>query len=219
MRARSSEVSQALDAARPSEAPAQPIETPAPSPDEILRGVAEGQRWAHIALYDGLLPAVLGALRRILRDPSRDYEDLAQTTFERIVRMIVHEKKTPTTNLPAWAAAIATHVALDTLRSKIRERRIFSHDQASLDGAADRAGGPAHFEERLDAKKQLLTVQGHLARMNHDHAHTLLLHDVLGHDLVETARLTGVSVAAAQKRLWRARQELLRRAKRSGGER
>ena len=52
--------------------------------------------------------------------------------------------------------------------------------------------------------------------MKPDHAQTLLLHDVLGHDLAETAAITGVSRAAAQKRLWRGRAELLRRAKRAG---
>jgi RNA polymerase sigma-70 factor, ECF subfamily len=214
--ARSSDKQHAPTAVAALEAPAWPSEAPPRSHDDILRGVAAGERWAHVALYDALLPAVLGALQRILRDPSRDYDDLVQTTFERIVRMLVHEKRAPATNLPAWAAAIATHVALDTLRAKIRERRLFSYDAIVADHAGPRTHGNA--EDRLEARRQLLSVQGHLARMNRDHAQTLVLHDVLGHDLAETASITGVSVAAAQKRLWRARQELLRRAKRSGGD-
>ena len=180
--------------------------------DEILRGVVANEAWAHVSLYEALLPAVVRALQRILRDSSRDYEDLVQATFERIVRIVVRDKRPPAENLSGWAAAIAAHVALDALRARIRERRVFSHE------VADRADG-GDVEGRLEAKRELLSVQGHLARMKPDRAQTLLLHDVLGHDLAETAAITGVSVAAAQKRLWRARQELVERAKRSGGAR
>ncbi len=48
--------------------------------------------------------------------------------------------------------------------------------------------------------------------MNADQAQTLLLHDVLGHGLAEVASIMGVTVAAAQRRLSRGHQELLRRA-------
>lgn len=161
-------------------------------------------------MYEALLPSVVGALQRILRDPSRDYEDLVQATFERVVRILVRDKKPPAENLSGWAAAIATHVALDALRARIRERKVFSRDEA------DRAEEGADVEERLEAKRELLALQGHLARMKSDHAQALLLHDVLGHDLAETAAITGVSLAAAQKRLWRGRQELARRTRRAG---
>jgi RNA polymerase sigma-70 factor (ECF subfamily) len=187
---------------------------------EIVRGVVEGERWANVALYERLLPAVLGALQRILHAPSAEYEDLVQMTFERIVRVLVGQRGTPPAHLAGWAAAIAAHVALDALRVRIRERRIFFRDRSprdSSDAHAEAATGP-NLEARLEARRQLAAVQEHLARMNPDQAQTLLLHDALGHDLAEIAEITGVSVAAAQKRLFRGRQELLRRAKRREGE-
>jgi RNA polymerase sigma factor (sigma-70 family) len=192
-----------------------PADAPQRSTDDILRGVARGERWGHVALYDALLPAVLGALRRILRDPSRDYDDLVQTTFERIVRVLIRDKRPPAANLSAWAAAIAAHVALDTLRAKVRERKVFARELPEQERESGAAAGP-DVEGRLEARRQLLSVQGHLARMKPERAQMLLLHDVLGHDLAETAAIAGVSVAAAQKRLWRAREELLRRANRAG---
>ena len=216
MRARSLGSLNARDVA-PAEATRRSTDGPPRSTEEILRGVAGGQAWAHITLYEVLLPPVVGALQRILRDPSRDYEDLVQATFERIVRILVLDKRPPAENLSGWAAAIAAHVALDALRAKIRERKVFARDVAErADGDPAGAVAGPDVEERLEARRQLLLVQGHLARMKPDRAQTLLLHDVLGHDLAETAAITGVSVAAAQKRLWRARQELVQRAKRAG---
>jgi RNA polymerase sigma-70 factor (ECF subfamily) len=138
-----------------------------------------------------------------------------QTTFERIVRTLVQKGAASVSNLAAWASAIAAHVALDALRVKIRERKLFDSGRAT-DAAL--ASGPS-LEKQIEARRKLLWVQEALARMNPEHARTLLLHDVLGHDLVETASMTGVSVAAAQKRLWRGRNELLKRAKRTPGER
>jgi len=194
--------------------------SPADGLDGLVRGVVAGERWANVALYDRLLPAVLGTLQRILREPSGEYEDLVQTTFERIVRVLVGQRGTPPSHLAGWAAAIAAHVALDALRMRIRERKVFFRDRSSRessDALAEAATAP-NVEARLEARRQLVSVQELLARMNPDQAQTLLLHDALGHDLQEIAEITGVSAAAAQKRLSRARQELLRRAKRREGE-
>jgi DNA-directed RNA polymerase specialized sigma24 family protein len=60
-------------------------------------------------------------------------------------------------------------------------------------------------------------LQAALATMNPDQAETVLLHDVLGHDLWEIARLTDVSPGAAQKRLSRGHAELRRRIAIFGG--
>jgi len=189
---------------------------PSRSHAEILRGVIRGERWANAALYDALFPLVIRTLQKILRDPAADYDDLVQTTFERIVRTLPHDRATPVSSLSGWAGAITAHVALDALRVKIRERRLFPGEHASRNGSGS-AAVPS-LERQLEARHELVWVQGALARMNPEQAQTLLLHDVLGHDLVETANATGVTVAAAQKRLSRARQDLLRRAKRRTGE-
>jgi RNA polymerase sigma-70 factor (ECF subfamily) len=179
---------------------------------DILRGIAAKDPQAHAALYDALSPIVVRTLQKILRDPGADYDDLVQTTFERIVRKLAKEGASSVSHLAAWGAGVAAHVALDALRVRIRERRIFRRDDASRPAVVDSAVAPS-LERQLEARRRLEWVQGALARMNQDQAHTLLLHDVLGHDLAETAEITGVSVAAAQKRLSRARQDLLRRAK------
>jgi RNA polymerase sigma-70 factor (ECF subfamily) len=69
-----------------------------------------------------------------------------------------------------------------------------------------------NMERQLEARRQLEWLQETLARMNDDQAQTIVLHDVLGHDLADVAAIMGASVAAAQRRLSRGHQELLRRA-------
>ena len=188
-----------------------PVEAPPPTQAEILAGVAAGQRWAHAALYDMLYPVVARTLQKILHETSSDYEDLVQTSFERIVRTLTQERAAQVVNLPAWAGSIAAHVALDALRAKIRERRFFDRDDASLPRAVEMVVAP-NMERQLEARRQLEWLQETLARMNNDQAQTIVLHDVLGHDLAEVAVMMGASVAAAQRRLSRGHHELLRRA-------
>ena len=193
-----------------------PVEAPPPTQAEILAGVAAGKRWAHAALYDMLYPVVARTLQKILHETSSDYEDLVQTSFERIVRTLTQERAAQVVNLPAWAGSIAAHVALDALRAKIRERRFFDRDDASLPRAVEMVVAP-NMERQLEARRQLEWLQETLARMNDDQAQTIVLHDVLGHDLAEVAAMMGASVAAAQRRLSRGHHELLRRAQSRAG--
>jgi RNA polymerase sigma-70 factor (ECF subfamily) len=188
------------------------LEPPAatPSPQAVLSGVIAGERWAHEALYDLLYPVVARTLQKVLRDGSGDYEDLVQTSFERIVQTLVGQRRVAVENLPAWAGSIAAHVALDALRSRIRERRLFEAE-SKVTGVGERAVAP-NLERQLEARQKLAWLQQALSRMSPDQAETIVLHDVLGHDLAQIAETMGVSVAAAQRRLSRGHQELLRRA-------
>src|SRR5271170_5320387 len=98
---------------------------------DILRGAALGEPWAYASLYDALYPFVARALQKILhRTP--DYEDLVQTSFELIVRTLQRPRAQPIENLAAWGSAIATRVALDSLRARIRERRFFDRDTSGV---------------------------------------------------------------------------------------
>src|SRR5450432_3976856 len=86
-------------------------EAPPPTQADILAGVALGERWAHAALYDMLYPVVARTLQKILHETSPDYEDLVQTSFERIVRTLTRPRAVEVVSLAAWAGSIAAHVA------------------------------------------------------------------------------------------------------------
>jgi RNA polymerase sigma-70 factor, ECF subfamily len=197
-----------MAALRVEQAPSDP---PPPSQQALLAGMIAGERWAHAALYDLLQPVVARTLQKILRDSSGDYEDLLQSCFERIVRTLTAHRAREVQDLSGWAGSIAAHVALDALRRRVRERRLFERE-GSIRARVESVPA-SNFEGQLEARKQLEWLQDTLARMNPDQAWTMLLHDVQGHGLSEVAELMGVTVAAAQRRLSRGHEELLRRVR------
>jgi RNA polymerase sigma-70 factor (ECF subfamily) len=182
---------------------------PLPSDPEIVAGLTRGEAWAAQALYDRVQPYVERALRRVLRYGNADYEDLMQASFERIIRVLSERSLGGACDLPSWSSAVAAHVALDALRRRVRERKLF-RDEPVVEGVRAVDNNP---ESAVASGQDIERVQGVLARMKPKHAEAVLLHDVLGHDLSEIATITGASVAAAQSRLVRGRKELLRRAR------
>jgi RNA polymerase sigma-70 factor (ECF subfamily) len=174
-----------------------------------VHGIVGGERWAADALYDLLYPIVARSLQHVLHDAGPDYEDLVQVTFERIIRALLDHRAESIASLSAWASGIAAHVALDSLRSKIRERRLFWSGDVDVDPSVDVAVTPPG-ERQVDARLQLAVVRTVLAGMKSEWAEAVVLHDLIGHDLAETAAMTRISLAAAQSRLVRGRKELLR---------
>jgi RNA polymerase sigma-70 factor, ECF subfamily len=182
---------------------------PRPSDPEIVAGLTRGESWAAEELYDRIQPYVERTLRRVLRYSGAEFEDLVQASFERIIRVLSERSLGGACDLPTWSSAVAAHVALDALRRRVRERKLFRNEPAP-----EVLRGPDHSPERsVEARFDVARVQGIFGRMKAKHAEAIVLHDVLGHDLNEIAVLTGVSVAAAQSRLVRGRKELLRRAR------
>jgi RNA polymerase sigma-70 factor (ECF subfamily) len=194
---------------RPTQQPTEGTARRRPSDPEIVAGLTRGESWAADELYDRIQPYVERTLRRVLRYSGADFEDLVQASFERIIRVLSERSLGGACDLPTWSSAVAAHVALDALRRRVRERKLFRHEPAP-----ELLRAPEHGVERsVEARFDVARVQGIFGRMKAKHAETIVLHDVLGHDLSEVAVLTGVSVAAAQSRLVRGRKELLRRAR------
>jgi RNA polymerase sigma-70 factor (ECF subfamily) len=173
----------------------------------VVEALRRSEPGAAEALYRRLYPAVSRTLWRILHG-TPDHDDLVQVTFERVIRTLIDGRFAGACSLTTWASSIAGHAALDHLRARARERRLFV-DQESVSGWE---GATAMDAERsLSARAQVAELQGILARMNPDHVRAVVLYDVLGHSLSEMAAVLGVSEAAAQSRLSRGRKELLRR--------
>jgi RNA polymerase sigma factor (sigma-70 family) len=180
----------------------------------IVQGLCAGLEWAADALYERVHGVVEQTLRRVLGAGDQELTDLVQEVFERLIVTLSEEKRLEQAGkLRSWAAAVATHVGVDALRSRVRRRRLFS----SHDGWADLlpGAGPS-LQSRLEARAEVERVRSVLARMPPAQVETLILHDVLGHSLDEIAQITQAGHAAAQSRLIRGRKELVRRLNSNG---
>jgi RNA polymerase sigma-70 factor (ECF subfamily) len=187
-----------------------------PSDAAILTGLERREPWAAEALFDRLESVVARSLYRVLQQRHSDFEDLVQITFERIVRTLVERRFSAQCSLATWASAIATNVAIDSVRARIRERRVFGSEPLDI---ADRdASFRLCTTERMESRAEIQRLQQVLAQMNPGQAQAVYLHDVMGHDLTEIAEIAGTTVAAAQSRLVRGRKDFLRRAKREATE-
>lgn len=191
------------------QAEARPAE--APSDQQVIAALRMGQEWAAEALYDRLQPVVDRALRRVLQSQAGQ-DDQAQVVFERIIVSLMGQRFEGACSLSTWATAIATHVAIDALRARVRERAFVLDDRARGAEHAARVSSGS-LERQLEARAEIAELHVILGGMDAVQAETVLLHDVYGHELSEIGQLMGVSVAAAQSRLVRGRKELLRRAR------
>jgi len=138
-----------------------------------------------------------------------DFEDLVQTTFERVIRTLIEGRFEGRSRLSTWAGAIAAHVAMDSLRRRTRERRLFTEPDAVESEPRATTWVP---ERQLEARSEVRRLQGILSRMKPELANALVLHDVLGYSVPQLARLDGIKMTAAQSRLSRARKEFARRS-------
>src|SRR5260370_21277548 len=160
---------------------AQPerIDPNPPTEADLVRGIADGKRWAADALYDLLYPTVARSLQRVLHDAGPDYEDLVQATFERIVRALGETRAEAAFSLRARASGVASRVALDSLRSKARERRLLRSAETEMARSVDIAAVPPG-ERQVDAPCQLAVIRGVLGQMKTALAETVGLHELVG---------------------------------------
>jgi RNA polymerase sigma-70 factor (ECF subfamily) len=185
---------------------------PAQRSDEaLIDAVQRGEQRVASELYDRLIEVVDHTLYRIFGRREPDHDDLVQSAFEQIVRTLTQRSYARACNLRTWASSIASHVGLNALRSRRRERSVIDR---SLQGDIEFVPLDRDAERTAQARAELEELRLTLAEMKSDQAHAVFLHDVLGHDLAEMALLLDVSVAAAQSRLVRGRRELYRRIER-----
>ncbi len=167
----------------------------------LLRAVLSGDEEAATSLYDRLRPRVAATVYRLLGSRDADGEDCVQNAFVEIVRSI--DRYRGECSLEHWAARVAAHVTYKHIRRRRLERNIF-------DGAAQTSDRPEAVSSgrRLVFRDLVARIRTRLAGLDEDKTYAFLLHDVLGFDVAEIAQITGVSVAAAQKRLVRGRDEV-----------
>src|SRR5882672_2117194 len=176
---------------------------------DICRALAAGEPWAAEVVYDRVEDVVDAVLFRLMGPSDGERDDLAQQSFERIIGTIVSGRFSHGCSLRSWATLITQHIAIDTMRARSRERKLFDRSVGpqALELVAEDNRTP---ERAAETNRRVERLLGALSTVNRARAEAVILHDILGHDLAEIAGLTGVSVAAAQSRLVRGRREVLK---------
>jgi RNA polymerase sigma-70 factor (ECF subfamily) len=193
--------------ARPDRTVGSPPETADLTDEEICRALVAGDARAAEAIYDRIAGVVDAVLFRLL-GADAEREDLAQQTIERVITTIISGRFARECSLRSWSTLLAQHAAVDALRARSRERRLF--DRGTPRQALELVAANTQTPEHLAAtRRRVDLLQKGLAAVTKERSEAVVLHDVLGHDLAEIARMTGVSVAAAQSRLVRGRRDVL----------
>jgi RNA polymerase sigma factor (sigma-70 family) len=193
----------------PSARPAAGVEPEPLSDDEICRGLQAGEARAAGLVYERIVKVVDAVLYRLLGAGDPEREDLAQLAMERVISTITSGRYLRDCSLSSWATLITQHLAIDTMRARTRDRRVFDRyiGTEAVELVADGRRTAEHF---VDTQQHANRLRNALAAIPRSSSETVILHDVLGHNLAEVARLMGVSVAAAQSRLVRGRRKVMR---------
>ncbi len=168
---------------------------------QLLDALRAGDATAAAALHDRVQPVVDRTVARLLGRRDVDHEDLSQVALIEIVYGI--DLFRGECSLDSWCSAISAHVVYKHIRRRQVERRIFEMGDGLDEAPSSRSDG-----RDLAIRSIMRRVHAHLGTIDGNKAWTYLLHDVFGYDLREVAKITGVTMAAAQTRLTRGRREL-----------
>lgn len=189
----------------PASGPKPPAVAAAPALDdsELLASMRAGDPSAATALHDRVRPQVDRTIRRLLGSRDFDHDDIAQQAMIELVSTI--ERYRGDCSLDSWTSTITAHVVYKHIRRRKTERRIFGALDADL---LAETRSTSRLGRETIVRDVMSRVRDHLDQIDESKAWTFVLHDVCGHDLREIAKITGVSITAAQTRLVRGRREV-----------
>jgi RNA polymerase sigma-70 factor (ECF subfamily) len=171
-------------------------------PAQWLARARTGDREAYGLLVRHHEPDVLGLCRRMLGSIPES-EDAAQESFARAYSALASYD--PARPFQRWLLAIAAHCAIDALRRRRREARLFDGEAIDADASADSGPSPLQHGLASEQRRQLLAVietQPDLYRA------PLVLRYYADLDYGEIAELLGVSRNQVATLLFRARRRL-----------
>ncbi|HVU03280.1 MAG TPA: RNA polymerase sigma factor [Polyangiaceae bacterium] len=178
---------------------------------ELLAALRRGDATAAAAFHDRVRPQVDRTIFRLLGRRDNDREDVAQQALIQLIYTI--DGYRGACSLDTWTSTLTAHVVYKHLRRRQTERRLFAEmlePDAFVSSSTRRTGRDAM------GRSAVKRVAEHLDQLESNQAWTFMLHDVMGYDLREVAKITGVSVAAAQTRLVRGRRALHERIGQDG---
>jgi RNA polymerase sigma-70 factor (ECF subfamily) len=169
----------------------------------LVRACLAGDRAAETQLFRTHVQQVHRLVRRVV-GVDANVDDLVQDAFIRVYRSL--QKFRGEARLATWIGRIALRVAFEHLATTRRLRPIEAvPEPAAPDGPLD---------DRLAAREALRRLDRLLDRLDPKHRIAFTLHVLDGLPQEEVAALMGASLVATKARVWRARRELDKRARR-----
>jgi RNA polymerase sigma-70 factor (ECF subfamily) len=159
---------------------------------DVLTEVAKGDHAAFTALYDQAAPAVLGTVRRVLRDPAQSEEVMQEVLLE--VWRTASRFDPAAGTAAAWIAMLAHRRAVDRVRS---EQRAAERELRAATSVIDYDEVSDAVETSLDQER----VRRCLAGLTDLQRESVTLAYYGGYSYSQVAQLLGVAVGTVKTRM------------------
>jgi RNA polymerase sigma-70 factor (ECF subfamily) len=179
------------------------VEAPEPQDDAaLIAACIAGDVAAQRTLFRREYARVNATVYRIVGSP-RDADDLVQETFIAVFRGLGRFRGD--SKLSTWIDRIAVRVVFHHLRGK--------KSTVPLDLIGDIDAGGGRVDDQSHAREGLRRLYAVLADLSPDSRLAFSLFAIDGRSIAEVAEVTQTSLVAAKCRIWRARREVMKRAK------
>src|SRR5271157_2786712 len=179
----------------------------------LVRRAQGGDEMAFREIVERYQSKVFSIIYGILRNHN-DAEDIAQQVFTKVYFSIGSFDFR--SSLLTWVYKITVNECYDYLRKRKVRRLVyesdFSHDDALRAESSEHARDPRPSAEIAVAQRDLALKL--LARLSEEERSLLLLKEVEGHSVEELAEMTGINENTIKVKLFRARQKLVKVARR-----
>jgi RNA polymerase sigma-70 factor (ECF subfamily) len=173
---------------------------------QLMLRVREGDDTSFALLLDRHRGPVVHFLYRMVQNQAVS-EELAQEVFLRVYRS--RQTYEPTAKFTTWLFRIATHVALNSIRDRKKEKGHESLDEEMLDGmerqVADRQ---LTVEQEMVHEVKLREVRQAVEALPAKQRAAVLMHKYEGLDYAQIARVLSCSESAIKSLLFRAYESL-----------
>lgn len=177
-------------------APQRSLALPIPAvlDEELVRRIADGDRWAEEAFYRRYVAAVYGTVRRLLGSHS-DAEDVVQDTFATAFAIWKQLRD------PLRAREWLLRIAVRKVHRRFRTRRLMR--ALGLDRSTDEVLLDCLAPESMsgEARAELAILDSVLTRLPSNERLAWMLRYVEGFGLEEVAEQCGCSLATAKRRI------------------
>lgn len=182
----------------------------------LVRRAQNGEEAAFREIVERYQAKVFSIIHGILRNRN-DAEDIAQQVFTKIYFSL--GKFNFRSALVTWIYKITVNECYDYLRKqKVRkltyESDLNEDDLRRIDNMQDVNRNPAEsIDRRTELREYILKL---LDKLSEEERHLLIMKEVEGYPVEELARLVAMNENTVKVKLFRARQKLVKAAKKSG---